>query len=104
MFLLLFLLARLSRLSIAAPDNLEENDVIRNITKNYLKTVRPSSLTSINIKLSIKQINSLDEKNQVLISNSYFSCYWTDSRLAWDPEAFGTEEVVYFLIFFIPNY
>jgi hypothetical protein len=93
------MLARLSRLSIAAPDNLEEYDVIRNITKNYLKTIRPSSLTSIEIKLSIKQINSLDEKNQVLISNSYFSCVWTDSRLSWDPEAFGTLEVVYFLIF-----
>jgi hypothetical protein len=70
------MIAWINRFSLAGkPDgNLDEYHVIQNITKNYIKTIRPDELTTIDIKLSIKQINSLDEKNQVLISNSYFSC------------------------------
>ena len=79
MFFLLLaitIIARINRFSLAGkPDgNLDEFNVIQNITKNYIKTIRPDELTTIDIKLSIKQINSLDEKNQVLVSNSYFSC------------------------------
>ena len=77
MFFLLLaitIIARINRLAGKPDDNLDEYNVIQNITKNYIKTIRPDELTTIDIKLSIKQINSLDEKNQVLISNSYFSC------------------------------
>lgn len=50
----------------------------------YLKTVRPSELVEIEISMSIRQIVSIDEKNQIMTSNGYFSLMWNDTRLDWD--------------------
>ena len=71
------------------PDNPYKYKVITNITSGYNNAIRPSDKIQIDIKLSIKQISSLDEKNQILTTNSYFACFWFDSRLTWDPEDYG---------------
>ena len=73
-----------------AQDNIYEYNIVVNITGGgYNNLIRPSSLIEIDVKLSFKQINNLDEKNQILTSNSYFACFWYDSRLQWDPSEYG---------------
>jgi len=37
------------------------------------------------IKLSLRQIVSLDEKSQIMTSNIYVAAIWTDGRLKWFP-------------------
>jgi hypothetical protein len=87
----LYLIASIiDQISCAIPlENQYKNKVITNITSGYNNAIRPSEKITIDIKLSLKQISSLDEKNQILTTNSYFACFWTDSRLTWDPEDFG---------------
>ena len=36
-------------------------------------------------KISIRQLLSLDQVNQVMTTNIYLSAYWLDPRLKWDP-------------------
>ena len=60
--------------------NLDEYNIILNITNGYNNLIRPYPVMEIDIKLSLKQINNLDEKNQILTSNSYFACFWADLK------------------------
>jgi hypothetical protein len=71
------------------PDNPYKYKIITNITSGYNNAIRPSDKIEIDIKLSLKQISSLDEKNQILTTNSYFACFWTDSRLTWNQDDYG---------------
>ena len=73
----------------AAEDNIYEDNIINNITKGYNTLVRPSAQIEIDIRLALKQLSNLDEKNQILTSNSYFACFWGDSRLIWEPSDYG---------------
>ena len=52
---------------------------------NYDPRMKPSSNVEIKVSLSLKQIVSLDEKSQLMISNSFLSIEWQDPRLAWNP-------------------
>jgi hypothetical protein len=80
----------IDQISCAIPlENQYKNKIITNITSGYNNAIRPSEKIRIDIKLSLKQISSLDEKNQILTTNSYFACFWSDSRLTWDPEDYG---------------
>ena len=73
----------------AIPDNEYEFNVITKIMTGYNNLIRPIEILPLTLRLSFKQINNLDEKNQILTSNSYFSASWGDSRLAWDPTLYG---------------
>jgi len=55
--------------------NYDEHNIITNIiTKaGYQKTVRPSSTLEILIKLSLKTVSAIDEKNLIMTSDSYFT-------------------------------
>jgi len=35
----------------------------------------------------MRQIVSLDEKNQMMTSSFYLACQWKDGRLKWTPES-----------------
>ena len=70
-------------------DNPYKYKIITNITSGYNTIIRPSDNILIDIKLSLKQISSIDEKNQIFTTNSYFGVFWLDSRLKWNPEDFG---------------
>ena len=37
--------------------------------------------------MSMRQIVSLDEKNQLMTSSFYLACQWLDGRLKWTPTA-----------------
>ncbi len=54
-------------------DNYEDYYIITNITAGYQKTVRPSSTLEIIIKLSLKTVSAIDEKNLIMTSDSYFT-------------------------------
>ena len=69
--------------------SLDQFNIYANITKNYNKNIRPSDTITIYIKLALKQIVSIDEKNQIMTSNSYVGMTWEDSRLSWNPADFN---------------
>jgi len=37
------------------------------------------------MRLSLRALSSIDEKNQIMTTDSYLTAQWTDSRLFWDP-------------------
>ena len=59
--------------SVKPNDNLDEYNIILNITTGYQKLVRPTSTLNVSIKLSLKTISAIDEKNLVMTSDSYFT-------------------------------
>ena len=69
--------------------SLDQYNIYMNITKNYNKNIRPTDLFEIYIKMALKQVVSIDEKNQIMTSNSYVGMTWEDSRLSWNPADFN---------------
>ena len=70
-----------------------------NITQRfngYNKNIRPDDYVDIGLTFSLKQIVSIDEKNQIMTSNSYLGLSWLDQRLKWTPEDYN--DVKYILI------
>ena len=65
--------------------NVKDDDVIATIMNLYNNQIRPSKTVNISIKISIRQLLSLDQVNQVMTTNIYLSAYWLDPRLKWDP-------------------
>jgi hypothetical protein len=63
---------------------LEAQDLVNELLTNYLEFVRPSTPINIFMDISLRQITSIDEKNQLLITNLYVTQYWKDDRLAWN--------------------
>lgn len=55
---------------------------------NTTKNVDKSGSLKISVMLSLRQIVSLDEKNQILTSSFYLLFKWNDPRLMWDPVAY----------------
>jgi hypothetical protein len=66
-----------------------EQTIITNITKEYNRVVRPEDIIYVKYILSIKQIVSIDEKNQIMTSSSNIIAYWKDFRLTWDSTNYG---------------
>ena len=97
-FLIFGILSIISYVGCATPsfENPYKYKIITNITSGYNNIIRPSDNITIDIKLSLKQISSIDEKNQIFTTNSYFGVFWFDSRLQWHSEDFGN--VTYVLL------
>ena len=72
-------------------ENKEEYEIFTQIitAKNYSSKVRPADTVGISISLSLKQIVSIDEKNQIMTSSSILQLWWEDSRLTWDPSNYS---------------
>ena len=49
---------------------------------------------NIDLKLSLKQMNSLDPTTNTMTSNLYLSAYWIDTRLTWSPSSFGNKTTI----------
>ena len=66
-----------------------EKDLIKSLLKDYEPDARPVSNASlplaVEIKLTLKQIIDLDERNQILKTNIWLEYYWIDSNLVWKP-------------------
>jgi len=61
-----------------------EKNLTNLIIKDYDKTIRPLDKVEINIKISLKQIVDLNERDQIITTSSYLFAEWIDSRLAWN--------------------
>ena len=71
-----------------------ENTLVTNLFKNYVRTIRPDITVSVAISIQLKQIISLDEKNQILSTTSFISQTWYDPRLSWNKSANDNIEVI----------
>ena len=76
-------------LCVKAPGSTDQYNIFMNITKNYNKNVRPKDYVVVTPAFSLKQVVSIDEKNQIMTSNSYMGLYWQDERLTWNPNDFN---------------
>lgn len=68
--------------------------------KNYRKEVRPidyknPSPTNVTVQLFIKQIQKVEESDQILTLYCWLEMYWTDVYLRWNASEFnGTTEII----------
>lgn len=81
-FLLIFFLIFSSKEQL----NRNESDLIKVLLANYTKLMRPSDKVSVRTSIQLKQILSVDEKNQILTTLAYLHMQWNDSRLVWSCE------------------
>lgn len=65
-------------------ETLYEANLTKLILQNYDKTVRPLDKVEINLKISLKQIVDLNERDQIITTSSYFFAEWFDNRLTWN--------------------
>jgi nicotinic acetylcholine receptor beta-4 len=68
---------------------LSEYQIFDSITEDYNSKIRPSPKVDIRISMSLKQIMTIDEKNQIMTSSSSLSLQWKDARLAWPSSDFN---------------
>lgn len=66
----------------------EESQLISDLFKSYNKNIRPvvkpEDKLDIQIKLTLTNLISLNEKEETLTTNVWIEIQWTDYRLAWD--------------------
>ena len=91
-FVLLYQQCHLQTLS--AKMTAEKNLIATLFSSSYRKDVRPSDTVGVSVKVGLKQIVGLDEKNQIMTTSCYFSQYWTDPRLVWTPNATSDIRVI----------
>jgi len=75
-------------LSGKAPLNSSNSGIDKQIQYNKVRPIdleNPSGPINIYMALSLRQIISLDEKNQILTSSFYLMILWSDPRLSWNP-------------------
>ena len=71
-----------------------EANLTKTLFTNYRTNIRPEDVVYVYVTISLKQIVSLDEKNQIMTSSAFVSQAWNDPRLTWDPAAYNGIEVV----------
>ena len=64
------------------------------ITQNSPKKIRPKSILDVTVRLSLKTVSAIDEKNLIMSSDSYLTAAWHDPKLTWDAQAFDNEYVL----------
>ena len=50
-----------------------DDDIIALITKKYNKLVRPVANLNLSLRISMRQLISIDEKNQIMTSSFYLT-------------------------------
>ena len=62
-----------------------ENTLTTLLLSNYSNQSRPVSTVIIYVTLQLKQIISIDDTNQAMVSSFYLTQAWLDPRLTWKP-------------------
>uniref|UniRef100_A0A3B4UD81 Acetylcholine receptor subunit epsilon n=1 Tax=Seriola dumerili TaxID=41447 RepID=A0A3B4UD81_SERDU len=66
----------------------EESELIRDLFKDYNKNIRPvvhpEDKMDVQIKLTLTNLISLNEKEETLTTNVWIEIQWSDYRLAWN--------------------
>lgn len=81
--LLLFLILMLGG-EYSCFETQHELNLIKTLLTDYNKLARPDRQVVGNYKVYLKQIVSLDERNEIMTSSSNIFTYWKDGRLAWN--------------------
>jgi hypothetical protein len=85
-----FIIFKLNTSSILAQiETLYEKNLTSLVLQNYDKTIRPLDRVEINLKISLKQIVDLNERDQIITTSSYFFAEWFDNRLTWNLSAYN---------------
>ena len=71
-----------------------ETRLKKKIFEGYDKNVKPSKTVNISFDTSLKQIVSLDEKNQIITTSIYFYATWYDERLVWDQSEYNETDSI----------
>lgn len=58
------------------------------------KNIAKTGALLIQVILSLRQIVSLDEKNQILTTSFYLLLSWNDPRLSWKPETYNNIKTI----------
>jgi hypothetical protein len=66
-----------------------EQSLIASLLNGYNKIIRPNETVDIEIILFLRQLVSIDEKNQIMTSSSYIYVNWLDERFKWSPAAYA---------------
>ena len=87
LLLSVFSLACLSCNSVWCSPN--ETELVNQLLGDYQQFARPVADASLpltlEIKVTLKQIVDLDERNQILKTNVWLEYYWNDTNLMWKP-------------------
>ena len=70
-------------------EQLIQKKILTEIINKYDKTIRPDDSVYLTFKISLRQIISVDEKNQIMTSSLYLTTKWTDPRLDWNASNFN---------------
>ena len=70
-------------------DELIQKKIMTEIINQYDKSIRPADRVNLVLKISLRQIISVDEKNQIMTSSLYLTTKWTDPRLDWNASNFN---------------
>ena len=78
------------------PNEIVESNLVKLLftTNGYNKNIRPDDQVQVAVSIQLKQIISLDEKNQILTTTCYFEQWWTDGRLTWTPGSYNNIQVI----------
>ena len=96
-FFFIFLLSNcfyLCHCGTLPPSQLSEQTLINTLLNGYNKNMRPYRQVSVDMTAAIKQILSIDEKQQIMTSSLFICQTWYDDRLSWTPNASSNIEVV----------
>ncbi|KAK2816568.1 hypothetical protein Q7C36_022839 [Tachysurus vachellii] len=76
----------------------EESEVIAHIFKNYNKNIRPArhpdDKVDVQVKLTLTNLISLNEKEETLTTNVWIEIQWEDYRLSWNASEYYNIGVV----------
>ncbi|XP_062844610.1 acetylcholine receptor subunit epsilon [Trichomycterus rosablanca] len=76
----------------------EETQLIAALFKNYNKNIRPTKhvddKVSVQIKLILTNLISLNEKEETLTTNVWIEIQWSDYRLAWNTSEYYDIDVI----------
>ncbi|CAH1801850.1 unnamed protein product [Owenia fusiformis] len=64
---------------------------------NAIPRINPSDTVDVTLRFSVKQIDALREKDQLLTITGWVETYWWDEFLQWDPSEYGGVEEIYLL-------
>uniref|UniRef100_A0A915DQ15 Neurotransmitter-gated ion-channel ligand-binding domain-containing protein n=1 Tax=Ditylenchus dipsaci TaxID=166011 RepID=A0A915DQ15_9BILA len=72
----------------------QQKQLLEHLFEHYRKELRPvvnekSGPTNVTVQLYFKQIQKVQENDQILTLYCWLEEYWTDEFLRWDPEKFG---------------
>ncbi|XP_003456851.2 acetylcholine receptor subunit epsilon [Oreochromis niloticus] len=76
----------------------QETELIGDLFKNYNKNIRPvlhpEDKLGVQIKLTLTNLISLNEKEETLTTNVWIEIQWNDYRLAWNTSQYYGIEVI----------